>query len=121
MAFNAIHGHHATFQNVTMAELADSLMGRVSPPRGGVRYVRDKTTLTGKYDFKLKFEGDAGAVVGPRVQAAQGTRDATEPGSSLPDLFKALQQQLGLQLVKVKDIPVDTIIIDYAEKMPVGN
>ncbi len=119
-AMNNIHGHHATFQNYTMAELADFLMGLVSGER--LNYVLDKTNLTGRYDFKLKFEGDARtAIVGLGVQAALGTRDAPEPGSNLPDLFKAIQQQLGLRLVKVKDISLDTIVIDHTEKMPVGN
>ena len=76
------------FQNYTMAELADFLMGLVSGER--LNYVLDKTNLTGRYDFKLKFEGDARtAIVGLGVQAALGTRDAPEPGSNLPDLFKA--------------------------------
>jgi uncharacterized protein (TIGR03435 family) len=35
--------------------------------------------------------------------------------------FRALEQQLGLNLVKAKDIPLDTIVIDRAERTPAGN
>ena len=34
-------------------------------------------------------------------------------------LFRALEQQLGLRLVKVKAVPVDIIVIDHAEMSPV--
>jgi uncharacterized protein (TIGR03435 family) len=40
-----------------------------------------------------------------------------DPG---PDLFTALQEQLGLRL-QSKKAPVDTLVVDHAEKTPVEN
>ena len=107
---------------LTMAELADKLSIFVTPEGESIRYVIDKTGLAGVYDFQVQFDADMGAVtVGPAAQAAMTARDSSAPGSGLPTIFKALEQQLGLRLVRVKDVPRDTIVIDYAERMPVGN
>jgi len=46
---------------------------------------------------------------------------ASDPGSGLPDIFTALEKQLGLKLVKVKAVPVDVLVIDHVEKAPTGN
>jgi uncharacterized protein (TIGR03435 family) len=115
-------GFHGTFQQYTMSEFADYLINKVTRDGDPTHYVVDKTGLTGRYDFKLKFDERADAmVVGPDVQAVLAARDGLEPGSGLPNIFKALEQQLGLRLIKAKDIPVDTIVIDQAERIPVGN
>jgi uncharacterized protein (TIGR03435 family) len=59
------------------------------------RPVIDKTLLTGFYDFEIEWpEGDA-------------------------SLFAALQQQLGIKL-EPATAPLDTLVIDHAEK-PSGN
>ena len=36
-------------------------------------------------------------------------------------LFTALEKQLGLKLTKVKDVPVDMLIVDHVDKTPTGN
>jgi len=41
-----------------------------------------------------------------------------DAGSGLPNIFNALEKQLGLKLVKVKDVPVDVLVIDHVEKAP---
>jgi uncharacterized protein (TIGR03435 family) len=73
------------------------------------RPVVDQTGLTGKYDFTLKwapdesqFGGRGGSVKYPENEAP-------------PDLFTAIQEQLGLQLKSAK-IPVDVLVIDKVEK-----
>jgi uncharacterized protein (TIGR03435 family) len=71
-------------------------------PEIGGRLVIDKTGLTGKYDFTLKWTPDT----------TQGA-DATGADSG-PSLFTALQEQLGLRLEPTK-APVDIIVIDHAE------
>ena len=71
------------------------------------RIVRDKTGLTGKYDFKLSYE-----IVLP-------VRAGETPAPKLT-LFDALEEQLGLKLVDTKE-PVDVVVIDQAERSPVAN
>ena len=82
--------------------------------------VVDKTGLTGKYDFTLRFACDAcqfavanGALAGPPT--------STESSSGMPNIFEALQKQLGLKLVKIKDIPLDVIVVDHVDKIPAAN
>jgi uncharacterized protein (TIGR03435 family) len=76
-------------------------------PRGSPRpRVADKTGLAGIYEFTLAY-APAGAPAG----------DA----AAVPDIFTALQEQLGLKLVKVKDVPVDVLIVDSADKVPTAN
>ena len=107
-----------------MSEFAEGLEGQVTPDGDRTHYVTviDKTGLTARYDFKLKFDQSVDAIkFGPEVQAALPAQDALGPGSGLPNIFKALEQQLGLKLVKAKDIPLDTIVIDQAERIPAGN
>ena len=71
-------------------------------PEIGGRLVVDKTGLTGKYDFTLKWTPDMG----------QG---ADPPGADAgPTLFTALQEELGLRLQPTK-APVDVIVIDHVE------
>jgi uncharacterized protein (TIGR03435 family) len=67
----------------SMADLANELKERAGRP------VEDMTGLHGRYDFKLDWTPDALAP----VAAA-----ASDAGDSGPDLFTAIQQQLGLKL-----------------------
>jgi len=76
-------------------------------PEIGGRLVVDKTGLTGKYDFTLKWTPDT-------AQGADST--GTDTGLSL---FTALQEQLGLRLESTK-APVDIIVIDHVE-LPSSN
>lgn len=116
------NGLHQTYQQFTMSEFAETLEGWVTPHSDRTHYVNEKTGLTARYDFRLKFEQNSDAIrFGPEVQAALPAQDALGPGSGLPNIFKALEQQLGLKLVKAKDIPLDTIVIDQAERIPAGN
>ncbi len=72
----------------------------------------DKTGLTGKYDFNLEYASDvSGDAPGGPAYAA---------GDAPPDLFTALQDQLGLKLEQ-KKVPVDVLVVDRAEKTPKEN
>jgi uncharacterized protein (TIGR03435 family) len=78
------------------------------------RKVVDKTGLTGKYDFAIKYDERRQDLTAP------GTADgslvqATPPDSSGPSIFDALQDQLGLKLESQKG-PVEILIIDSVEK-----
>jgi len=116
------NGLYETYRQFTMPEFAESLMGWVTATGDRAHYVNDKTGLTARYDFRLKFEQSGETIkFGPGVQAAMPAEDPLGPGSGLPNIFKALEQQLGLKLVKAKDIPLDTIVIDQADRVPAGN
>ncbi len=86
---------------------------------GGVRIPRvvDKTGLPGIYEFKLEFMATMVLSGLPGGAAA-----ASDPGNySAPSLFKALEKQLNLKLVKAKDVPVTMLIVDHAEQTPSEN
>ena len=65
------------------------------------RVVRDQTGLTGRFDLQLRFTR--------QVSAAPSATDAD------PDIFTALQEQLGLKL-ECTSGPVEVIIIDQIER-----
>ena len=69
------------------------------------RPVVDKTGVTGRYDFKLKWTVDQ--------------PDAGEPDAP-PGLFTAIQEQLGLKLESTH-APVELLVVDSAERMPTAN
>lgn len=104
----------------TMTQFAQRLSGRVD------RAIVDKTGVFGMFNFHLEFLPDPNipgqALPGGRGGEAVG---AANPGSSLPppdtmpNLFAALQEQIGLKLASEKG-PVSFLIIDHVEK-PTAN
>jgi uncharacterized protein (TIGR03435 family) len=75
------------------------------------RPVVDRTGIAGRYDISVTFTPDDSQFNGhpPRVQpAAEGTEPA-------PDLFSAIQEQLGMKLSPEKTA-VDVIALDHVEK-----
>jgi len=93
-------------RNATMGDFAGFLQSRVLE-----RPVVDQTSLDGRYDFQLKWTPDA-------AQLAQFGPNAPPPPSSPdapPDLFAAVQQQLGLKLESTK-APVEVLVIDRVQK-----
>lgn len=60
----------------------------------------DKTGLTGKYDFKLEYASNA--------------------DGAAPDLFTALEKQIGLKLEK-STTKLDVIVIDHLDRRPTEN
>lgn len=89
-------------RSATMGELA-SVMQRAALDRPVV----DETGLTGRYDFDLEWTPDETQFDG----AAPKPPDIP----SRPDLYAALQQQLGLKLEATRG-PVDALVIDRAER-----
>ena len=96
------------FSGVTMAGFADQLQLRVLD-----RPVIDQTGLTDRYDFTLNWRPDEFQF--PRASAAQRTAAVTNGADSLPDLFTAFQEQLGLKLEAAK-APIDVLVIDKVSK-----
>jgi uncharacterized protein (TIGR03435 family) len=68
------------------------------------RSVIDKTGLSGRYDIRLRWSLDG---------VSAGATDAP------PDMFTAIQEQLGLKLLTAKG-PVQTLMVDHVEQ-PTGN
>jgi uncharacterized protein (TIGR03435 family) len=92
-------------QQVTVQELAEHLASEMKT------IVTDATGLTAKYDFTLTYASPE-----PFPPAAHAPEDL-EPS---PDIFSALQSQLGLKLER-KPAPVDVFVVDHIERTPTGN
>jgi uncharacterized protein (TIGR03435 family) len=90
----SIHNRDLVATGITMSSFADSLSYQLH------RIVVDKTGLTGKYNLTLSWAPD------------DGTPQA--PDATLPSIFTALQEQLGLKLEPGK-APVEAFIVDHAE------
>jgi uncharacterized protein (TIGR03435 family) len=116
----------------TMTQFAQRLSGRVD------RTIVDRTGIAGKFNFHLEFTPDPymrGQAAPPGRgedagnSANSGTNSGANPGASPgnpapsadpgPDLFVALQAQIGLKLSSDKG-PVSFLIIDHVEK-PTAN
>jgi len=99
-----------SFSSTSMIDLARFLQGPVERP------VVDHTGLAGRFDFALVWTP-------PEMQNANPPAVSNELGGERPDpppdLFTAIQQQLGLKLEAVKE-SMDVLVIDKAEK-PGGN
>jgi uncharacterized protein (TIGR03435 family) len=103
----AKNGMNFNVRNATLAEVGTVLQRSVLD-----KPVADQTGLHEKYDFTLTFTPDASqsALFGP-APAAPAAADL----DAAPDLFTALQQQLGLKLESTK-ASVDVLVIDKVEK-----
>lgn len=89
-------------QNQSVKSLALTL----ATPAG--RPVINKTGIEGVFDFNLKYA--------PNNVLSHST-DSTD---TLPDIFSAVQEQLGLKLVPQK-VPIETLVIDHVDKIPIAN
>lgn len=76
--------------SVTLNGLARALAGPLQRP------VIDETQLSGKFDVMLEY--------------AAGDIEPTQPGSTAPSIFTALQEQLGLKLESRKG-PMESAFI----------
>jgi uncharacterized protein (TIGR03435 family) len=82
--------YHMTGTDLTMANFSDFLAGHLDRP------VIDRTGVQGVYDIKMDW--------------SSGQVDPT-----LPSLFSALQEQLGLRLESTKG-PVEILVVDSVDK-----
>lgn len=102
------HNGDLKVKAMPMSRFAEWLSGVVG------RKVVDKTGLTGKYDFAMKYDDRRQDLTAPGT--ADGSLAQTAPlDSSGPSIFNALENQLGLKLESQKG-PVEILIIDSAEK-----
>ena len=78
------------------------------------RPVRDKTGLTGRYDFDMKMDLQAVLAMAQRMGMNMPAAAANIPQSDGSSLMTALNEQLGLKLDSVR-APVDVLVIDSVE------
>jgi uncharacterized protein (TIGR03435 family) len=83
-------------QNASMGSFAGVLANPIGQP------VVDKTGIPGNYDFKIDYAPE------------------NDPNSTLPTLFTALEEQLGLKLEPQK-VPITIVTIDHIDKTPTEN
>ncbi len=92
-------------RNASMADFASTMQGTVLD-----RPVVDQTSLPGRYDFTLNWTPDEFQFsrLGVKVPPVQ-------ENAPNPDLFTAIQQQLGLKFESSK-LPAEILVIERAEK-----
>jgi uncharacterized protein (TIGR03435 family) len=88
--------HEVNGTNLDMGALAGMLASPVGRP------VQDQTGLRGKYTIKVQFS------------------TADDADSTLPSIFTAVKEQLGLEL-KPALVPVQTLIIEHLNLFPTEN
>jgi uncharacterized protein (TIGR03435 family) len=118
-----------TYQSMPIAVVLHEIEARLGTVTGLNTWapgrVIDKTGLTGKYDFRLEIGGVSGIGAALRPQSSsisagpEGMLDMQDPGGG-PDIFRALEKQLGLKLIRTKSI-LDVLVIDRAERVPTEN
>jgi len=87
-----------TGQQVSITSMLNSLKSATGRP------VVDKTGLTGKYDISLRWAPDPGPT----------SPDSATPDDTVPSIFTALEEQLGIRLEPTKGT-IPTLIIDHIE------
>lgn len=87
ISMNGGHRTEMRVANVSMTDFAKSIQKQAG------RTIEDRTGLTGKYDFQIRW--------------------ATDPSPESDDstLFSVIREQLGLRLQSAKG-PIDTIVVD---------
>lgn len=112
---NGVRVTRETFRYFSMPELCQELawpLGEVHwqhTPSGG--RIVDHTGLTGRYDFRLEYNG---------THHPGGAFLKSEQSGAVPDLFDAVQLQLGLK-IEVSRAPMDVLVIDHMDRRPTAN
>ena len=109
------HDRARLFGSATMAELANRLGDLLDTA------VEDRSSLKGTYSISVTYAGRGGGPHGATalLQPPPPSADPSAP-EALPDIFSALQTELGLKLEKQK-VPVKILVVDHLEKTPSGN
>jgi uncharacterized protein (TIGR03435 family) len=98
---------HLIFHASTMADFVQMLGQETKRP------VLDKTALAGKYAFALTWSRDSDLI--SSGGAADDHGNASDPDSSGPSIFTAIQEQLGMKLVGIKT-SVESPVIDQVDR-----
>jgi uncharacterized protein (TIGR03435 family) len=73
--------------------------------------VSDKTGIEGKFDFDLTWTPDESQFVAMGIRVPPAADNPNAP----PELFTAIQEQLGLKLEPQK-VPAEVLVIDHVER-----
>jgi uncharacterized protein (TIGR03435 family) len=92
--------------NATMADFAGVLQSAVLD-----RPVVDRTGLTGRWDFQIRWTPDESQFAGLGARVPPPTNDPNAP----PGIFTAFTEQLGLKLDPSR-APVEVLVIDTIER-----
>jgi len=95
-------------QRAPVSDLIDMMSNLLRAP------VIDMTGLTGRYDLTLNIAKYAGDL------AARGQSIDSAPADPQALINMILQEELGLKL-EARKMPLELVIIDHAEKVPVEN
>ena len=103
-------GMRMEVRGATMTQFAQRLSGRLD------RTVIDKTGIAGMFNFHLEFARDP-TMPGQQLPPVLGGNVPNPPLSadSGPNLFTAVQEQLGLKLETATG-PVEVLVIDHVER-----
>jgi len=106
----------------TMGMFTRFIGAQMSPNRGGASNepqprIADKSGLAGSWDIRLEYQIPP---LNPNAPSPlDGAAQAATPEG--PNIFAAVQQQLGLKLQKVKDVPIDVLVVDHIDLTPTAN
>jgi uncharacterized protein (TIGR03435 family) len=109
------NGTKLTATDMSIGEIADLLTMGATRMLNLPEPVVDQTGLKGRYSFTL----DAGAFM-QKVTDAVGAGQRPEPDVLINAVQEVLQKQMGLR-GELRKAPMDVIIVDRAEKVPVQN
>ncbi len=87
--------------------------------------VVDNTGLSGKYTFILEYECPACVPLVTTSAASPDQGNSSPPNVQesgfSPDIFVAVQKELGLKLIKGADVAMDVIMVQALDKTPTEN
>jgi uncharacterized protein (TIGR03435 family) len=90
-------GEPTVMRGVTMEALASALSAKLGRP------VVDRTGLDGRFELEVRY-----------TMPDRPVMTASDPAGGAPELFTALQEQLGLKLEATRG-PVEVLVIDSAQ------
>jgi uncharacterized protein (TIGR03435 family) len=99
-----------TVHNETIAEFAFEMQAMVMD-----KPVVDRTGLTDRYDFTLKWTPDDSQYQQSRSTSPNMRIPAGDNSNAPPGLYTAVREQLGLKIEATKAL-IDVIVIDHVEK-----
>ena len=102
------------FSGESMEEFAGTLGNQLGKP------VWDATGLKGKYDFNVYWTSEGRVPPPSPPPGGAAPPVASNPDESGPNIYAAIQEQLGLRL-EAKKATVDLVAVDHCEKVPTEN